>query len=56
MRPLLERAQAGEVLSLPEIARLIDCSDPQLCRELYRAAYHVKEQFVGKKVYLRGRL
>ena len=54
MRSLFERALAGEVLSLPEIARLIDCSDPQLCLELYRAAYRVKEQYVGKKVYLRG--
>ena len=54
MNELLQRAVSGEQFSPEEMAALIALSDEADCRRLYAAAYDVKKQYVGQKVYLRG--
>ena len=54
MTDLIARAEKGEVLSSEELARLIALENEEDCRQLYAAAYRIKSQLIGRKVFLRG--
>ena len=54
MTELIARAEKGETLSVEELARLIALENEEDCRRLYASAYRVKENLIGKKVFLRG--
>ena len=54
MTELIARAEKGETLSIEELAHLISLENEEDCRQLYAAAYRVKANLIGKKVFLRG--
>ncbi|MBE6375003.1 MAG: [FeFe] hydrogenase H-cluster radical SAM maturase HydE [Lentisphaerae bacterium] len=51
---VLHSAEAGEFLSVPEIALLLDAPDAASENALFEAAYRVKSRICGKIVNLRG--
>lgn len=51
---LIGRAEAGERLSIDEIARLLSITDENECELLFEAADRVRRLCVGDEVHLRG--
>ncbi len=51
---ILERARAGEELSVAELVTLLSITEKDELQALYDCAYFLKEQYVGKIAYFRG--
>lgn len=51
---ILERARAGDELSVEELVALLSISDQDELQALFDCAYFLKEQYVGKVAYFRG--
>ena len=54
MHDTLERLQNGSATSPDDWRRLLDLDHPDDLQALFAAAYGIKLQTVGPKVYLRG--
>ena len=51
---ILEKAEAGDFLETGEMAVLLNAPDEAAQQALFDAAYRVKSEICGRKVYLRG--
>ena len=51
---ILQKVDLNERLTPAELQQLLDVQEPALLRSVFDCAYRVKEQEVGKYVYLRG--
>ncbi|MCP4291682.1 MAG: [FeFe] hydrogenase H-cluster radical SAM maturase HydE [bacterium] len=50
----MSRANQEETLQRPDVIQLLDISDPNELQALFKTAYKIKKQNVGKVVYFRG--